>query len=264
MRIVFFTRTEGELADPAMVAAFYFAAADGEDYIWASWRRGTLEELLTTWPARALRNKANAIAAGGYRRSKSCARPGATRNPIGGSQIARKRTSYPMEDQQTVLEQFRHLPPVAPHELVGLWKGRGMPSNHPFDGVLENLGWYGKRFTSDMRADALLFRSGEHRLTAIDPKYIPIHWVLRFHQLGRTRMAANLFSYLQHRLRARGPVASLKTLALDGVESTAMVYDHQPIVDYFRRLDEQRLMGAMTIGGDERIYFFELQRVGEP
>ena len=50
--IVFFTRTEGELADPASVTAFYFAAADGEDYVWASWRRGTLEELVTTWPAR--------------------------------------------------------------------------------------------------------------------------------------------------------------------------------------------------------------------
>ncbi len=51
--VVFFTRTDGELADPTTVAAFYFAAADGEDYVWISWRRGTLEELVTTWPARA-------------------------------------------------------------------------------------------------------------------------------------------------------------------------------------------------------------------
>jgi hypothetical protein len=27
--------------------------------------------------------------------------------------------------------------------------------------VMENFGWFGKRFNSDMRADALLFRSGE-------------------------------------------------------------------------------------------------------
>jgi len=169
-----------------------------------------------------------------------------------------------VNDQQTVLEQFQHLPPIAPCELVGLWKGRGIPANHPFDGVLENLGWYGKRFMTDMRADALLFRSGEHRLTAVDPKWIPLHWALRFDRLGRTRMARNLFSYLQRRLRAKGPVAAVKTLAFEGVESAAMVYYHQPIIDYFRRLDELRLMGAMTISGDARIYFFELQRVDQP
>jgi hypothetical protein len=59
------------------------------------------------------------------------------------------------------------LAPIEPRDLVGLWKGRGIPAGHPFDGVLENLGWFGKRFTPDMRADALLFRlgsaSGRHR-----------------------------------------------------------------------------------------------------
>lgn len=46
-----------------------------------------------------------------------------------------------------------------------------------------------------------------------------------------------------------------------GVESAAMVYDNQPIVDHFRRRDDDRVMGAMTIKGDERIYVFELLRV---
>ncbi|SDA92906.1 GXWXG protein [Sinorhizobium sp. NFACC03] len=156
------------------------------------------------------------------------------------------------------------MPPIEPRELVGLWKGRGIPAGHPFDGVLENLGWFGKRFTPDMRADALLFRSSERRLEAIDPKWIPLGLALRFHQLGRTRVARNLFSYLQHRLRAPGPVASLKSLVSRGGESAAMVYDHQPIIDYFRRIDELRVMGAMTIRGDDRIYFFELERVDEP
>ncbi|KAA1183552.1 hypothetical protein FP026_05725 [Rhizobium tropici] len=55
--IVFFTRTDGEIADPATVTGFYFAAAAGEDYVWASWRLGTLEELVTTWPARTLPEK---------------------------------------------------------------------------------------------------------------------------------------------------------------------------------------------------------------
>ncbi|AUX78694.1 hypothetical protein [Sinorhizobium fredii] len=50
--VVFFIDTDGELADPATVTAFYFPAADGEEYVWASWRPGSLEELVTTWPAR--------------------------------------------------------------------------------------------------------------------------------------------------------------------------------------------------------------------
>ena len=155
------------------------------------------------------------------------------------------------------------MPPIEPRELVGLWQGRGIPAGHPFDGVLEYLGWFGKRFTPDLRVDALLFRSGERRLTAINPKWIPVHLALRFNRLGRMRAARNLFSYLQRRLRARGPVAFLKTVVFGGVESAAMVYDDQPIVDHFQRIDEHRVMGAMVISGDERIYFFELERLDE-
>ena len=50
--VVFFTGSDGELADQLAVDAFYFPAARGEAYIWMSWRRGSLEELVTTWPAR--------------------------------------------------------------------------------------------------------------------------------------------------------------------------------------------------------------------
>lgn len=50
--VVFFTGTDGELADPATISEFYFPAAKNEEYVWASWRSGSLEELVTTWPAR--------------------------------------------------------------------------------------------------------------------------------------------------------------------------------------------------------------------
>jgi hypothetical protein len=43
-----------------------------------------------------------------------------------------------------------------------------------------------------------------------------------------------------------------------------MTYDKQPIVDHFRRIDERRIMGAMTIKGDHRIYFFELAQLNQP
>lgn len=50
--VIIFTGTHGELADPVTVTSFYFHATPGDEYVWASWRSGSLEELVTTWPAR--------------------------------------------------------------------------------------------------------------------------------------------------------------------------------------------------------------------
>jgi len=50
--VVFFTGTDGELADPVTVSTFYFPVGQNEELVWASWRAGSLEELVTTWPAR--------------------------------------------------------------------------------------------------------------------------------------------------------------------------------------------------------------------
>lgn len=154
--------------------------------------------------------------------------------------------------------------PVEPYEIIGLWRGSGIPTGHPLDGVLENLDWFGKRFKPDLRADALLFRSGEHSLISINPSRIPLGLAFLFHRVGRTRAARILFRYLRCGLRAKGPVAALHTIRFQGMMSAAMVYDKQPIVDHFRRIDEHRLMGAMTIKGDDRIYFFELAKVDQP
>jgi hypothetical protein len=153
------------------------------------------------------------------------------------------------------------LPPVTPSELVGLWRGKCIATGHPLDGVLENLGWFGKRFGPDLNADALLFSAGPGRLRGIDPKWVPLRLALRCQRFGRTRIARSLFWWLQRALQAKGPVASLKTLAFDGVASAAMVYDDQPIIDHFRKIDENRIMGLMKIRNDERVYAFELTRM---
>ncbi|WP_104668862.1 DUF4334 domain-containing protein [Ensifer adhaerens] len=166
-----------------------------------------------------------------------------------------------MDSRQAALERFRRLPPITPRELVGLWRGRCIATGHPFDGVLENLGWFGKRFGSDLRADALLFRAGPGRLRAIDPKWAPLRLALRCHRFGRTLIARSIFSHLQRVFQAKGPVACLKTLAFDGAASAAMVYDDQPIIDHFRKIDENRIMGLMIIRNDQRVYAFELTRM---
>jgi hypothetical protein len=50
--VVFFTGTDGELADTSTIELFYFSARQEREYVWMSWRPGSLEELVATWPAR--------------------------------------------------------------------------------------------------------------------------------------------------------------------------------------------------------------------
>ena len=165
------------------------------------------------------------------------------------------------EVSDTTLTWFQSLPPVLPNQMVGLWKGTGIPSGHPLDGVLENLQWFGKRFHPDMRADALLFQSGERRLIAVEPRWLPVRLAIRLASFGRTPVARNLFGYLRKAIRARGQTAALQLRTFQGTESAAMVYDHQPIVDYFRKINDSEVAGMMIVEADPRLYFFKLRRV---
>lgn len=176
----------------------------------------------------------------------------------------RSMTEFDAALQTEMLAWFRSLDPVGADEMIGLWKGVGVPSGHPLDGVLENLQWFGKQFHEDMRVDALLFQWQPDHVVAIDPKFFPIRLIVRGGSLGRTAKARNLFSHMQKAFRARGPTASLQMLLLDNVLTAAMVYDSQPITDYFRRVDKNEIAGMMTVKDDERHLFFKLSRTDLP
>ncbi|WP_069733980.1 GXWXG domain-containing protein [Pseudorhizobium pelagicum] len=171
-----------------------------------------------------------------------------------------KQTALQATLQTQVARWFRSLDPVRPEEMIGLWKGLGHPSGHPLDGVLENLHWFGKRFHTDLRADALLFEGEPGRLVPVDPKFFPIRLANRFAAFGRSTRARNLFSHIRPRVRAQGATANLRTLADDGVITAAMVYDRQPITDYFRCVHEHEIAGMMFIERDPRRYYFRLAR----
>ena len=167
----------------------------------------------------------------------------------------------PTDPQRDMVAWFQSLRPFDPVEMIGLWKGVGVTSGHPLDGVLENLRWFGKRFHPDMRADALLFQWHPTRLVAIDPRFIPLGLAIRFAPLGRTALARGLFSHLQKAFRARGTTAALEVRTIEQTASAAMVYDEQPIVDHFRRVNDNTLAGMMCVRGDERRLFFKLTKV---
>ena len=58
------------------------------------------------------------------------------------------------------------------------------------------------------------------------------------------------------------PQARLRVVEHRGVASAAMLYDHLPIVDVFRRLDAHTLLGVMDARGISQPFFFTLRREG--
>lgn len=148
--------------------------------------------------------------------------------------------------------------------MIGLWCGSQIAADHPLDGVLENLGWFGKRFQSDLKADALVFQFKPGVLVPLEPAIFPIRLLIRLAPLGQTKVARAVFPHLQRILLAHDTTAMLTLRMIEGEETTAMVYDKQPIADYFRRIDEKEIAGMMVIDGDDRRYFFRLRKVDRP
>lgn len=142
---------------------------------------------------------------------------------------------------EAALARFDGLPGVEPHELVGAWRGTGMPTGHPLDGLLERLGWRGKRFESPERVDPLVFQPD----ITLDPALMPLSLALRWPRLVRSDPIVAGFAVVRRLFRARGPAASLARVEFRGCLSAAMIYDRQPIVDHFRRIDANRVLGLM-------------------
>ncbi|GGG06350.1 hypothetical protein GCM10010924_38760 [Rhizobium wenxiniae] len=170
-------------------------------------------------------------------------------------------TSKTSDTQERTLAWFRTLEPVNAADMIGLWRGSGCPSGHPLDGVLENLGWFGKRFHPNLRADALLFEKAPGKLIAIEPAYFPTRWALSFSGIGRKAFAPRLFSHITPRLGAQGTTAVLQSRMDDELITAALVYDRQTIGEVFRRSKDGQVIGKMIVNGDPRHYFFELAKV---
>ncbi|MDN7245082.1 DUF4334 domain-containing protein [Planococcus shenhongbingii] len=143
-------------------------------------------------------------------------------------------------DTHTACRIFDELPPVGLEELLGTWEGSEFRTGHPLDGVLKKLNWYGKAFHDAENVDPLLFRGLNGDIFAVDP--VPI-------------------MDLRKLIKAEGGKARMRQVAHRGKASAAMVYDNLPIIDHFRKVDNQVLMGMMDRKGDKEPYFFVLEKV---
>ncbi|GAA4807564.1 DUF4334 domain-containing protein [Nocardioides caeni] len=156
------------------------------------------------------------------------------------------------------LALFDSLPAVRAEDITGRWHGRELGTGHPMDGLLEASGWYGKQFDSVDEVHPLVFRAPSGKLVTVDPRRIPFGLLPRIPEgvvaRGRQVMGLSLPALTTRKHRAR-----LRNVEYRGVVTAGMSYDHLPIIDLFRRVDDRTLLGCMDLR-DAPPYFFVLEK----
>ena len=89
---------------------------------------------------------------------------------------------------------------------------------------------------------------------------MPVSVALRWPALARSAPVRAAFTAGRPLLRAHHSAARLRAGNFRGKRSAALIYDRQPIVDHFRRIDSDRVIGLMEMRGMELPYFFLLIR----
>ena len=161
--------------------------------------------------------------------------------------------------REEALALFDAAPPVAAGEMLGRWRGSGLPTGSPLDGLLEAYGWYGKEFLDAETVHPLLFgtRSGPR---PVDPALVPMALLCDRPGLAHSRAARTAFRLARPLLTTSKPRARLRSVEHRGVQTAAMVYDALPIVDVFRRLSDDVRLGLMDLRGLPNPFFFLLAR----
>jgi hypothetical protein len=156
---------------------------------------------------------------------------------------------------------YDSLAPVPLEQLRGTWRGDELRTGHPLDGVLQRLGWYGKRFDSPEDSHPLLFEDTNGGVVAIDPRFVPLPVVRRWPRLLAHPATVRSFRTVLPLLRTRRPKARLVMAEYRSVATATMFYDRLPVSDAFRWVDDHTVLGAMWMRGMAGTYFFVLRRV---
>lgn len=165
-------------------------------------------------------------------------------------------------DLGTALAAYDRMAPVPVAQLRGWWRGAEIPTGHPLGGALTAYGWWGKWFAGPEDAHPLVFRTQGGRRYEVDPGRLPLAVGLQVPPLLRGRMTAKAFRVVSPALRTRRPRGRLRMLEHRGVVTASLVYDHQPIVDSFRGVDADTLVGVMDLRGMPP-YLFTLRRTSD-
>ncbi len=167
-------------------------------------------------------------------------------------------------DAATALAFLDARPPVTPQETVGRWHGSGWHTGHPWDGLLEALGWYGKDVRDPEHVLPTLFRDARAEPVPVDPLLAPVSLIRRAPQALRRSPLPRAFRAAVPLLRSPRPAGRIRRVEPRGVVTAALVYDAVPIIDAFRRVTPNLLLGAADIRGEEAPLMFVLRRGRSP
>ncbi len=122
----------------------------------------------------------------------------------------------------TLMPLFEQLEPANADFMIGTWHGG------KFDGGKDPdpIHWYGKRFVSSSQVDPMLCRKEDGAVYAWDK------W-------GQ---------------------AQLREVVYGGKVQACLIYDKQPMMDYFRKVTDDIVIGLADIKGRPMDFFFWLER----
>lgn len=164
--------------------------------------------------------------------------------------------------QPRIFEIFDSLATVDINDLWGFWKGSEIKTGHPMEGILSVTGWYGKRFVNSEQIDPLVFRTEKGKLFYVNPGLIPLELPIEKLPKKILSMTMKWFGFVVKTNKSRARVRRVK---FQGKTSASMIYDQKAIIDVFRKINDDTLLGVMDIKDKhpEKYYFFVLQRVTE-
>jgi hypothetical protein len=154
---------------------------------------------------------------------------------------------------------FDSLSAVSMDQMMGSWRGSGLETGHPFDGLLESMGWHGKSFLGADQVHPLVFE-GPKGLFTVNPRLVPMGATLRFSNTLHHPAAPRLVKPVMRLLRTSAPQARLRMVEYRGVVTATMCYDRLPVNDHFRRVDADTVVGAMDARGMAQPFMFVLHR----
>jgi hypothetical protein len=173
-------------------------------------------------------------------------------------------TSHPPLSTAKALALFDSLPAVSQAEVLGAWRGEGLHTAHPLDGLLEACRWHGKRVDDAENVHPLMFDTLAGGTVAIRPLGV---WLVRLGLACVMRLpvlkspaVGRVVQALLPLLRTRRSQARLRMIECRGKASATIVYDSLPVQDALRRLDADTLLGMMDSKGVRQPFFFVLRR----
>ena len=174
----------------------------------------------------------------------------ATTHPI----LQRKKATA-----EAALALFDQLEAVDLAFMIGRWQGAGLDTDHPMDGLLEVANWYGKEFVSPDCVHPLLFLDGSGQIFKISPNSQMMKMALSL-PIPKNEAMKPVFTWFNPLLKTEKSQARLRMMEHRGKVSATMIYDHLPIHDIFRKVDEDTVLGFMDYKVLAQPFFFTLKR----